>query len=94
MLPADPTDPTGLLSLMLLTSDVSYSGGLEFKFRLKDCLIIVEAFCVTGRGGRWGSETSRLPHILDNRLADGCEAVSLTRRPPFTSREIPGTHSY
>jgi hypothetical protein len=35
---------------------------------------------------------SRLPHFLDNRLADGGEAVSLTHRPPFTPQEIPGTH--
>jgi hypothetical protein len=34
---------------------------------------------VTGRGGPSGCETSRLPHILDNR-------------PPFNPRKIPGTH--
>jgi hypothetical protein len=38
---------------------------------------------VTGRGGLWGCETSRLPHFLDNRLTDGGE-VSLTHLPPFT----------
>jgi hypothetical protein len=32
--------------------------------------------------------TSRLPHFLDDRLIDGGEVVSLTRRPPFTPREI------
>jgi hypothetical protein len=32
------------------------------------------------------TETSRLPHFLDNRLTDGGEVVSLTRRPPFTPR--------
>jgi hypothetical protein len=37
-------------------------------------------------------ETSRLPHFLDNRLTDGGEFVNLTRRPPFTSRKISGTH--
>jgi hypothetical protein len=37
-------------------------------------------------------ETSRLPHFPDNRLTDGGEVVSLTRRPPFTPRKIPGTH--
>jgi hypothetical protein len=42
---------------------------------------------VTGRGGPWGCETSSLPHFLDNRLTDGGEVVSLTRRPPFTSQE-------
>jgi hypothetical protein len=34
--------------------------------------------------------TSRIPHFVDNRFTDGGEAVSLTRRPPFTL--IPGTH--
>jgi hypothetical protein len=29
-------------------------------------------------------ETSRLPYFLINQLTDGCEVVSLTRRPPFT----------
>jgi hypothetical protein len=30
---------------------------------------------------------SRLPHFLDNRLTDGGEVVSLTRRPPFIPQE-------
>jgi hypothetical protein len=51
-----------------------------------------KAISVTGRGGPQGCETSRLPHFLDNRLTDGGEVVSLTRRPPFTPRKIPGTH--
>jgi hypothetical protein len=38
---------------------------------------------VTDRGGPLGCETSKLPHFLDNRLTDGDEAVSLTRRPPL-----------
>jgi hypothetical protein len=42
--------------------------------------------------GREGCETSRLPLFLDNRLTDGGEVVSLTRRPPFIPRNIPGTH--
>jgi hypothetical protein len=29
----------------------------------------------------------RLPHFLENRLKDGCDVVSLTRRPPFTHQE-------
>jgi hypothetical protein len=29
-------------------------------------------------------ERSRLPHFLDNRLTDGGNVVSLTRRPPLT----------
>jgi hypothetical protein len=35
---------------------------------------------------------SRLPHFLDNRLSDGGEVVSLTRRPLVTARKISGTH--
>jgi hypothetical protein len=35
---------------------------------------------------------SRRSHFLDNRLTDGGEGVSLTHRPPFTSKKIPGTH--
>jgi hypothetical protein len=30
--------------------------------------------------------------FLDNRLTDGGEVVSPTRRPPFTPKKIPGTH--
>jgi hypothetical protein len=37
-------------------------------------------------------ETPSFPYFLDNRLTDGGEVVSLTRRPPFTPRKIPGTH--
>jgi hypothetical protein len=33
-----------------------------------------------------------LLHLLDNRLTDGGETVSLTRRPPFTPRKVLGTH--
>jgi hypothetical protein len=40
---------------------------------------------VTGIGGPQGCETSRLPHLLENRLTDGGEVVSLARRPPFTA---------
>jgi hypothetical protein len=46
---------------------------------------------VACRWGPWGCETSRFPYFLDNRLTDGSE-VSLTRRPLFTRRKIPGTH--
>jgi hypothetical protein len=47
---------------------------------------------VTGHEGPQGCEASRLPRFLDNRLTDGGEVVSLTRREPFTTRKIPGTH--
>jgi hypothetical protein len=36
-----------------------------------------KAIPVTGRGGPYGCETSRIPHFLDNRLTDGAEVVSL-----------------
>jgi hypothetical protein len=41
---------------------------------------------VTGRGGPYGCERSRLPHYLDKRLTDGGKVVSPTCRPPFTPR--------
>jgi hypothetical protein len=47
---------------------------------------------VTGRGGPWGCETSRLPHFLDNQFAYGGDVASLMRQPPFTTRKIPGSH--
>jgi hypothetical protein len=40
-----------------------------------------KAIPVTGRGGTQDCKTSRLSHFLDNRLTDGGEVVSLTRRP-------------
>jgi hypothetical protein len=43
-------------------------------------------------GGPEGCGTSRLPHFLDNRPTDGSEVVSLTQRPPFIPRKIPGTN--
>jgi hypothetical protein len=46
-----------------------------------------KAIPVTGRGGPQSCETSRLPHFLDNQLADGGEVVSLMRRQPFTPQE-------
>jgi hypothetical protein len=51
-----------------------------------------KAIPVTGRGGLEGCETSRLPYFLENRLTDGSEVVSLTRRSLFTPRKIPDTH--
>jgi hypothetical protein len=47
---------------------------------------------VTGCGGPWDCETSRLSHFLDNRFTDGGKVVSLTRRPPFTPIKVPGIH--
>jgi hypothetical protein len=57
-----------------------------------DDKVKVKAILVTGRGGPYSCETSRLPHFLDNLLTDGGEVVNLTRRPPFTLRKILSTH--
>jgi hypothetical protein len=53
-----------------------------------------KAIRVRGKPGPYGCETSRLPYCLDSRLTNGGEVVSLTRRPPFTPRKIPGIHFY
>jgi hypothetical protein len=45
-----------------------------------------KAIPVTGRQGPQGCETSRLPHLLDNRFTDSGD-VSLTRQPSFTPQE-------
>jgi hypothetical protein len=56
-------------------------------FRISNYHIIVmlidksKAIPATDRGDQYCCEMSRLPHFLDNRLTDGGEAVSLTRRP-------------
>jgi hypothetical protein len=48
---------------------------------------------VTGHGGPWGCERSRLPHYLHKRLTDGGKVVSPTRRPHFSPRFLPAlTH--
>jgi hypothetical protein len=44
-------------------------------------IIISKAIPITGRGGPYGCETSRLPHFLGNRLTDGGEVARLTPRP-------------
>jgi hypothetical protein len=54
-------------------------------------LYIGKAIPITDRGGPHGCETLRLPHFVDIRLTDGGEVVSLTCRPSFTPRKIPGT---
>jgi hypothetical protein len=50
-----------------------------------------KAVPVTGRGGTYGCETSRLSYFLYIRLTDGGKVVSLTRRLPFIHKNIPGT---
>jgi hypothetical protein len=49
-----------------------------------------KAIPVIGRGGPYGCKMSTFPHFLDSPLKDGGEVVSLTRRPHFTPRKIPG----
>jgi hypothetical protein len=51
------------------------------------CSLKCKAIPVIGHAGPYGCETLRVPHYLDNRLADGGKVVSLTRRPPFTPQE-------
>jgi hypothetical protein len=45
------------------------------------------AIRASGREVPYGCERLRLPHFLDNRLTDGGNVVSLTRRPRFTPQE-------
>jgi hypothetical protein len=35
-----------------------------------------KAIPITGRGGPQGCKKLRLPHFLDNRLTDGCDAAA------------------
>jgi hypothetical protein len=51
------------------------------------CNVKGKAIPVTGRKGPQGCKTSRFPHFLDNRLMDGNEVVSPTRRPSFTPQK-------
>jgi hypothetical protein len=48
---------------------------------------VAKAVPVTGRGGPYVCEISRLPHLLQNRLIDGGEVLSLTRQPRVTTQE-------
>jgi hypothetical protein len=40
--------------------------------------------------GLWNVEAPT--HFLDSQFTDGAEVVNLRRRPPFTTRKIPGGH--
>jgi hypothetical protein len=42
----------------------------------------------SGRGGSYGSETSRLPHCLDVRLTDDGEIISLRSQLSFIPRRF------
>jgi hypothetical protein len=53
-----------------------------------------KAIPVTGRGGPYGCETSRLPHFLDNRLSDGGDVVSFTRRPAALYPPVDSWYSF
>jgi hypothetical protein len=78
-----------------LISNSKNNGSINFDFNSNHNLTHKgksKAISVTGRAGPYGCERSRLQHFLDNRLTEGNEVVSLTRRPPFTPRNLPGTH--
>jgi hypothetical protein len=65
---------------------------LRFKIHRKTIVVKqTKAFPARGREGLYGCETSRLPHFLDSRATDDDEDVILSRRPPFSRRNIPGT---
>jgi hypothetical protein len=51
-----------------------------------------EAIALTCRGGPHGCDTLKNHHFLDNRLTDGNESVSITRRPRFSSSNIRGSN--
>jgi hypothetical protein len=51
-----------------------------------------KAISVRGCRRPQSCEPLRLPHFIDDRLTDGGKVVSLTSRPLFTTRKIPGTH--
>jgi hypothetical protein len=46
-----------------------------------------KAIPVTGHGGPYGCEMSRLPHLLVNQFTDGGEVVSPMHWLPFTPQE-------
>jgi hypothetical protein len=55
---------------------------------------IGKAIPVTGCGDPWGSETSRLPHFLDNWLTGSGEVTSLTRRQAALYRQEDSWYSF
>jgi hypothetical protein len=46
-----------------------------------------KAIPITGREGLQAYAMLRIPHFLDNRLRDGGEVISLTRRQHFTPQK-------
>jgi hypothetical protein len=88
---------------MLLHGNAVLSGGYTYRFFWVELITLTLFFgpvssrtltriAVTGRGGPEHCEMLRFPHFLDIRLTDGDKVVSPTRRPPFTPKNIPGTH--
>jgi hypothetical protein len=78
--------------LWLLTSDKAGTKSPEYLWQnllLKDRydLHTGEAISVTGCGGPYNNEVTRLPHFLDNQLTDGGEVVSLTHQLPFPQED-------
>jgi hypothetical protein len=67
-----------------------------FRFRAEFSVPIegqkVKVVPVTCREIPQDCDKLRLLHYVDNRLTDGGEIVSLTRRPTFIPRNLLGTH--
>jgi hypothetical protein len=61
-------------------------------FRLQN--LVKKRKKVTGHGGPYGCETSKLPHFLDNLLTDGDELVSPTRRQAALYRQEDSWYSF
>jgi hypothetical protein len=76
-----------LVNAALYTALENYFITSEMKHKKKKS----KAIPVTDHGGPKGCETSRIPHLLDNRLTDGGEVVSFMGRLRFSPRKIPGT---
>jgi hypothetical protein len=68
-------------------SGVRLVGIVRWRTQAREFVFLVKGILVTGRGGPMNFETSKLAHFLDNRLTDGSEVISLTRRPCFHPQE-------
>jgi hypothetical protein len=70
----------------------SFYTSFELSSWYSQAMIKGKRVLVTGRGGPQSCERSRLLYFLENRLTDGSEVVSLTRRSPLIPKKILGTH--
>jgi hypothetical protein len=71
--------------------EISFNTNIMFLGIIHHPVKKIKAIPVTGRGGPYGCERSRLSHFLDIWLTDDRVIVSLTHWPPFTPRKILGT---